>query len=279
MIHVSRPAGSEPSVLAEQGLAERDRAIDFYSKQPAESFKFKAYGHPAVRQALDLLFHKKCAYCESYYGATQPVDVEHFRPKGAIDVGGSRQKPGYYWLAADWSNLLPSCIDCNRKRGHGAGDGEERLKLGKANQFPISGRRARKPTVKSASIDRRERPLLLHPCHDRPEQHLSFGDGGLVMDLTERGKKTIEVLGLARPGLVQARKKLALALRGQIKELRRVVKVYNADPSADNEEWVRDKIRTIKAHSLSTEEYSAMCGQIIARELPSVLGAAPGSLA
>ncbi|MEF9674035.1 hypothetical protein QNM99_25505 [Pseudomonas sp. PCH446] len=42
------------------------------------------------------------------------MDVEHYRPKGAVSEDASH--PGYWWVAMDWDNLLPSCIDCNRKR-------------------------------------------------------------------------------------------------------------------------------------------------------------------
>lgn len=54
------------------------------------------------------------------YGGA-PLDVEHFRPKSEIDEvdpatfrpvpGRAPTAPGYYWLAAAWSNLLPSCIE------------------------------------------------------------------------------------------------------------------------------------------------------------------------
>src|SRR5688500_1280853 len=99
------------------GGRERARAIAFYADEANrdESFDFRAYGHDDVKLELERMFHQKCAYCESDYGATEPVDVEHYRPKGAfLRPDGSLSNPGYYWLAAEWTNLLPSCIDCNR---------------------------------------------------------------------------------------------------------------------------------------------------------------------
>src|SRR3546814_21065688 len=65
--------------------------------------------------ALFALVHCKCAYFEARYDTTAPVDIVHFRPKAGIV--GTRHL-GYWWFAATWSNLLPSCIDCNRKREH-----------------------------------------------------------------------------------------------------------------------------------------------------------------
>ncbi|MEK9939970.1 MAG: hypothetical protein VW548_03245, partial [Methylotenera sp.] len=80
-----------------------------------KAFEFKAYKNDDVRHALFTLFHGKCAYCEARYDTTAPVDIEHFRPKGGID---GTDHLGYWWFAATWLNLLPSCIDCNRKREH-----------------------------------------------------------------------------------------------------------------------------------------------------------------
>ena len=79
-----------------------------------KSYPFKVYGHQQIKDALAALFFNKCAYCETPYAATQPVDVEHFRPKG--EVAEDKEHPGYYWLAASWENLFPSCIDFNRER-------------------------------------------------------------------------------------------------------------------------------------------------------------------
>ena len=94
----------------------------------------------------------KCAYCESFYAGTQPVDVEHYRPKGKVD--GMAGHPGYWWLAGRWENLLPSCIDCNRKRRqktpkaadgllvtlleNGDFDRQDTLSTGKATAFPLA---------------------------------------------------------------------------------------------------------------------------------------------
>ncbi|MEZ5007772.1 MAG: hypothetical protein R2753_06420 [Chitinophagales bacterium] len=51
---------------------------------------------------------KKCCYCE------KPIDkgdLEHYRPKKGWkqNNGAAMTKPGYYWLAYRWRNLLLSC--------------------------------------------------------------------------------------------------------------------------------------------------------------------------
>jgi len=78
-----------------------------------------------VIDKLNIWYHHKCAYCERIY----KLDVEHYRPKAEVrdehnnivqitDVAGNLvDHPGYYWLCYEWSNLIPSCISCNREGG------------------------------------------------------------------------------------------------------------------------------------------------------------------
>jgi hypothetical protein len=86
--------------------------------------------YQAAKPFLLALTSGKCAYCESVILNTHPGEVEHFRPKGRVrgrdgkvekvTIGGAEtEHPGYWWLAYAWSNLLPCCIDCNRRRQHG----------------------------------------------------------------------------------------------------------------------------------------------------------------
>lgn len=149
-----------------------------------EKPSFKTYRKNSVKTQLYALFHGKCAYCETFYPAVAPVDVEHYRPKGG--VGEDAVHPGYWWLAMDWENLLPSCIHCNRLNEHvtpvlstqlvelradGAGFSKQRrVTTGKGNHFPILGRRAT-PSSRDFSA---ECALLLDPCRDNPKEHLTF---------------------------------------------------------------------------------------------------------
>ncbi|MGZ2452482.1 hypothetical protein ACVIRO_005299 [Rhizobium ruizarguesonis] len=156
-----------------------------------------------------------------------PVDVEHYRPKGRI--AGVANHPGYWWLAMVWDNLLPSCIDCNRRRWQDLPQFPESLaqllvapemqggkaSLGKQDLFPIAG--AARATATVPGID--EQPDLINPCVDDPEEHLVFhidrGDPlGLVLPAFEddvpsrRGLTSIHVYGLNRLGLVQERTRI-----------------------------------------------------------------------
>src|SRR5262249_38061398 len=130
-----------PAILtAPDGAAahERQRAEAHFG-DPAntgKAFKFSVYGDPSVREALHRLFRGKCAYCDNVYAATQPLDVEHWRPKARVDQEDGSSVTGYYWRASTWDNLLPSCIDCNRERTQLLEDGTTG-KFGKGNQFPL----------------------------------------------------------------------------------------------------------------------------------------------
>lgn len=191
--------------------------------------KFSAYSDATVKSALNDLFGCKCAYCESYYGATMPVDVEHFRPKGeVVDSAGNSHFPGYWFLASTWTNLLPSCIDCNRRRGHKV-DGETQ-KYGKECLFPLQPLGVYATNLAGIA---HESALLLNPTESNPDNHLRFTQivtpGGKKESIVKasqdaagnvcpKGKASIEVFGLNRPKLCEARnqqlRQLELALKG-----------------------------------------------------------------
>lgn len=228
------PAPLALSALDRKGQSELDRAKAWYGKTPAPTkvFPFEAYRAEDVRQRLTAMFHGKCAYCESTYRSTAPMDVEHYRPKGRPE--GDAAHPGYWWLAADWDNLLPSCIHCNRRSFQrivtpGAsltalsvesGSGIHVMLSGKQNAFPVAHARAGLGTVDLAD----EGPLLLDPCRDEPDDHLVFttgqagpislvvprtADNGLgATEASQRGAMSIQVYGLNRLGLVQERTRI-----------------------------------------------------------------------
>ncbi len=110
----SVPAPSSLTDAAGAGKAELISAREFYTKSPEKTYSFSAYKGTDVAETLRKLFNDKCAYCESTFRAVSPADIEHYRPKGRVKDEENHQ--GYWWLAADWENLLPCCIDCNRER-------------------------------------------------------------------------------------------------------------------------------------------------------------------
>lgn len=147
------------------------------------SFAFKLYKAPDIRAGLETLFHGKCAYCETRYAHQAPVDIEHYRPKGAVE--DDKDHPGYWWLAARWENLVPSCIDCNRRRTQTVAVGlatfadfaaalraqpPQNILAGKKDAFPIAGMRARKDQDDLQA----EQPYFLNPTIDKAEDYLDY---------------------------------------------------------------------------------------------------------
>jgi uncharacterized protein (TIGR02646 family) len=182
-------------------------------KSEIKNYEFAAYRDNTVKRSLSDLFDGKCAYCEILYAANQPMDVEHYRPKGEVLLAdGTVQRPAYWWLAASWENLLPSCIDCNRERGHEeflVDNSRRNVKSGKEIKFPIPDERLRvkKPTASTPAALRAESPLLIDPCEANfdPSLHFAFTPDGVVIGRTPRGIASISVYGLNRTELVRMR--------------------------------------------------------------------------
>ena len=212
MIRVKLP--DAPQELLDKGAVELARARAHFGDagNQGEAFTFAAYKLDVVKDALNQAFGFKCAYCESYFGATQPLDVEHFRPKSGVLVGDELTWGVYHWLAARWGNLLPSCTDCNRPRRQTLPDGTTRT-LGKANQFPIASEAKR---ATNEGDERHEGRLLVHPVLDHPEKHLVFDADGIVGWKTRKGEESVRVYALLRRGLVQARRAFELEIRTHV---------------------------------------------------------------
>ncbi len=192
-------------------------------------------------------FHGKCAYCECYIEDFQHGDMEHYRPKGAVtdendepilvrdEKGQPRPHPGYYWLAYDWKNLLPSCTDCNQP---GVIKGK---KIGKRNRFPVIGKHATTPEEVE-----REKPLLLNPVIDLPEEHLKVdAETGMLVHRTDRGRACIDILGLnLRNRLPERRKDVCDLVRAKVLQM-----VYDSHYSDETD-------KTLSEFKTGKREYS-----------------------
>lgn len=149
------------------------------------------YKYTDVREALDKIYHGKCAYCETFDPSPH---VEHYRPK----------RGGYYWLAYSWDNLIISCSKCNIKKG---------------DQFPIARHRVSyggtsdefaQINTLSAGYDAIEQPLLLMPerMPDEIVRMLSFEQDGSIVHNNDRINISCETYGLEREALCDERRKL-----------------------------------------------------------------------
>jgi hypothetical protein len=304
MIRVPKPIS-----LADKGwldLAEKEReAACAFFKKPANrdnAFKvgkasaFKAYGDKRLRESLNKLYSYKCAYCEVDYGANQPVAVEHYRPKARVSQDGKITKPGYYWLAAEWTNLFPSCTDCNSRREQSIADqAGSKIVIGKGDEFPLvpGSTRATKP-----GDEEKEQPLLLNPAVDEPVRFIRFemigapGGGAAaggtsadpyVLAVPRGGRRrkpypcaetSIRVYALNRVGLANRRGAHATRLLGQLRHVKDALAAFGAKP---NEPAVQAKVRTEiqelrRAYFQPNHELLAMSREIALRECPDLNG-------
>lgn len=261
---------------------ELRKAIDSLDKWIADGkdafdwkFKFDIYRDNEIKVALHQLFHGKCAYCESRYAATQPMDVEHWRPKGQIQSATATLRPGYYWLAADWNNLLPSCIDCNRERTQlDAVSGDEML-LGKVDKFPL----ANDNYADEAGEEAGEVPLLLHPCVDDPSTILEFVGEGVIAPKARRGlprekaKESIRVYGLNRSELVLQRQEYQKLMELRIATILGLTELLIDTPDLDEsvtltiEEIMLQEMRALLRAREPDQPYALLARQMIAERM------------
>ncbi|MEI9883310.1 hypothetical protein [Atlantibacter hermannii] len=259
MIKIDRSVQPVPVSLTTAGNVvdnERIAARRYYAVVPAPSktYKFKRYKEEDIVEALEHLFHGKCAYCESKYIGTQKMDVEHYRPKGKVNE--SQGHPGYWWLALEWENLLPSCIDCNRRRGQKSytlqDDGtfvfiDDTENAGKECAFPVSGVYRAQGRQDDLTL---EIPLLINPCEHDPRDHLRWHINNLKLPLLlansvqnlpdERGVKSIEIMGLNRFGLVTKRAEVLQPVVVQINSIFELIDITATLPPCE----ARDKYLT-----------------------------------
>lgn len=291
MIKINRSTVSAPDILsrvddakdrggrksAAKELRKIKESLDKHiadKKPEAEwSFPFEIYSSDEIKEALEALFHGKCAYCETRYASTQPMDVEHWRPKGQVELdSGDAHKPAYYWLAADWDNLLPSCIDCNRKRHQIDAVTKTRVLLGKEDQFPLVDETAR---AKRPGDEANETPLLLHPCHDDPAAFLSFGEDSVLIPNSQgldrrRAETSIRVFALNRSVLVLNRQEHGNVLRLRIASIAALGRLLVDHPDLPAavviaiEEIMLAEMKVLLAATKDSSQYAGLARQLVA---------------
>lgn len=189
MIHVEKREEDCPDVLRSESVRQTVASIhaEVAAGNP-DVARDLAYSSRIsnVRSELGRLYHFKCAFCEILLPGTLSM------------VGRYRPIRKYPWLACEWANLLPICTQCHDlKRAH----------------FPLLGDQHDSQVDNSQRMRLRmrswhtERPVLLNPELDDPEEHLQVQPDGSFMEKTERGRGTLKLLKLNdRPSLLSARK-------------------------------------------------------------------------
>ncbi|WP_428268373.1 hypothetical protein [Haliangium sp.] len=270
MIRIRRPAEAPPT-LRGRGVEARRALEAAYDANPGaydagdESFDIDSniYAAKDVKETLIAMQHGKCAFCEAKITHVTYGDVEHFRPKRGWQQtdADELQRPGYYWLAYEWKNLLLSCQLCNQRH--------------KRNLFPLlePAQRARRHYD---DLDA-EKPLFLDPSSDDPDddpaRHITFhGADPTPVKESTRGRSTIGHLGLSRDELREHRMSMVAHLKS-IRDLRDslVPLIASAAMSPDQANTVSAGLR--QANDLlheavqPTAEYSAMARALLKSEL------------
>jgi uncharacterized protein (TIGR02646 family) len=204
VIHKNRNHLSPPETIKSEGFKQLIERL-LKEKNEHDFEKHRTYIR-RLSKDLILLYNNKCGYCETRISTGSYIPMDHYRPKRKLKEDDSH--PGYYWLGYEWTNLVPACPGCNNA---------------KSTHFPIDkyngGERVKKPPMDRGCLDMAqcqvdskihmdEKPLLLHPEVDRPEEHLVFSPDGKVeaKDESKKGKNTILICKLNRTELMMARK-------------------------------------------------------------------------
>jgi uncharacterized protein (TIGR02646 family) len=257
MIRLVKP--SPPAILCTRGL-EATKALCRARNRGRRIFDFDRgiYAHDAVKAALLSAQHGKCCFCEAYVAHIQFGDVEHFRPKRGCRQSSRAplMRPGYYWLAYDWSNLFLCCEICNRRH--------------KGTLFPLRNptRRAR---AHAHSVPR-EKPVFIDPAADDPEKFIGFHDEvAFPIANNRRGRETIEALQLNRLELQRCRRSWLVVLKN-LKADRDLLAHTLAETTNSDAELLDKMARRLKeidallsARQQDSAEYAGMARALLGR--------------
>ncbi|UEG55033.1 AAA family ATPase [Mucilaginibacter daejeonensis] len=236
MIRIHRPP-APPFFQSVHYLQMRDDLENRARDGSQERLKFDTNYYKEIKSALIEAFNNKCAYCESQLGVAAEMQIDNFRPKQMKFSESFGNGPHYYWLAYEWENLYAVCPNCNSR---------------KANKFPLEDEATRCRIGAQGNELQLERYLLLDPVVDDPGAHLNFELDGLVRGASSRGDATIEILGLNRRALVDARKKEAEQL---------ILLLTGPNNNPHHREGLVDEIK----HGRSVLPYLALLQQVIYR--------------
>lgn len=233
-----------PEILKTAGQAGIASLVNRYiageKEFESKDFDSNIYGHNEVKGSLIEIQNYKCCFCESKIGHISYGDVEHFRPKaGWVQNNEKINKPGYYWLAYDWSNLLLSCQICNQRY--------------KKNLFPLLPKSTR--ALSHTDDLTLERPVFIIPIFEEVENLIVFSEEiPKGVDENERGSETIKKLGLDRELLNEQRRETL----NKIRDIYDLAKGY-PETFPELKEEAHNKIKKYYDSSLLDEtEYASM---------------------
>jgi len=252
MIRVNRPTEA-PAVLIDDGAtrtAQFREEVDLHTgafRDGSRTFFFDPdiYGHQSVKGELRRMQHNKCCFCEAYVPHISSGDVEHFRPKAGFrqHEDGPLERPGYYWLAYEWTNLLFCCEICNRRH--------------KRNLVPLADP-ANRARAYGDPIER-ESPLFVNPAAEDPAQFISFHEEvPFAVAGSPKGEATIRALGLDREELSDDRLRHLIITR-------LIIHLALSQPDSPEGRQARDLVNQA---SSDKGEYASMVRAELARNYP-----------
>ncbi len=257
MIKVKKDYHDAPDVLQSEEVRKLVKASSL-DPEDSGTFASNIYAHYTVIKKLRQIYHDKCAYCESKI-VSSPTLIDHYRPKDP-----------YYWLAYEWSNLLPACERCHSSKNK--------------SHFPLLNeeRRIISPTgrtdwVANSEALLNEGPLLLNPEIDDPANYLAFHRDGRIYAIGNnlKGKKTIRVLNLNRTMLVSARKEkidsYVSLFERQLGEISNLILRLGKKPESLKKEELdpllniafRHPLNDLKEENRPEEEYALLAGYML----------------
>lgn len=182
-------------IIKTNGLKEEyvNHQVNFDNGSREFTFDGSLWGNETVKKILKVeVQSNRCCYCEK--DITDGGSLEHFRPKKGVKqkAGNSIEKPGYYWLAYEWSNWFYSCQECNNA---------------KDTIFPITDdkKRAKNHLVDEKCIH--ETPILPDLTKDDPSEIIEYKGVEVFPKKgnNQKGKTLIETVKLDRSTLLDTR--------------------------------------------------------------------------
>ena len=182
---IALPKIFESSAFERERARVRDLIFASDDKMRAQSrvpYRPELINSPEIKSAIEAVFGRICAYCETPFEIKADLTLEQHRPRS--NAGDPDTLDGhlfYAWLSYEWDNILPVCTNCSRH---------------KRDRFPVGKDTRGKLGASIEELRAQEIALLIDPCFDDVAEHLMFYPGGPVMARSVRGERTIEVLGL-----------------------------------------------------------------------------------
>lgn len=235
MVHRNKNFLNPPSGLLDPKWSQLKR--DLLRRRRSHAISNNCYRDSVISDLVQL-YKNKCAICERDRGFE--LQVDHYRPFKERNSATDPQynQPGYYWLAYEWSNLIPLCSTCNRKKSN-----KFQIRLGQGfnqivahDQNHVPGFNATCPNW----LHNYELPLFINPeIETDPMKHFSYRSNCEMVGRTDEGIVTIEVCDLNRKDLKRQRREL------REKYVNRIRTAFDSFAQHRNNDEMRGEIKAI----------------------------------